>query len=96
MENDESIRKQSERVTPVKQSGFLAQEVEQAANALGYDFNGVVKPGSEQDYYRLRYGLFVVPLVKAVQELSAQNEALKKENEDIRKRLDALEQGKSR
>jgi hypothetical protein len=73
------------------QSGFLAQEVCQAAKEAGYDFEGVIKPANSSDYYRLRYGLFVVPLVKAVQELSEQNEALRKENEEIRKRLEELE-----
>ncbi|MCX6249548.1 MAG: tail fiber domain-containing protein [Bacteroidetes bacterium] len=95
MDNDEDIRKMSEKVIPVKQTGFLAQEVEQAAKELGYDFNGVVTPGNVQDSYRLRYGLFVVPLVKAVKELAAQNEQLKKENEAILKRLEALEQKKT-
>ncbi len=50
------------------QTGFIAQEVEQAANSLGYDFSGVDKPKNADDYYGLRYAEFVVPLVKAVQE----------------------------
>lgn len=59
------------------QTGFIAQEVEQAALVSGYDFSGVDKPKSEDDYYGLRYAEFVVPLVKAVQELSKENEELK-------------------
>lgn len=58
-------------------SGFIAQEVEQAAKSIGYEFSGVDAPKNENDYYGLRYGQFVVPLVKAVQELSKQNEDLK-------------------
>lgn len=52
----------------IRYSGFIAQEVEKAANSVGYDFSGVDKPKNEKDYYGLRYSEFVVPLVKAVQE----------------------------
>jgi len=58
-------------------TGFIAQEVEQAAAESKYDFSGVVKPTNENDLYSLRYSDFVVPLVKAVQELAAQNDSLK-------------------
>jgi hypothetical protein len=50
------------------QSGFIAQEVEQAAQSIGYNFHGVDKPKNETTHYGLRYASFVVPLVKAVQE----------------------------
>nr|WP_246439674.1 tail fiber domain-containing protein [Rhabdobacter roseus] len=53
-------------------SGFLAQEVEAAARSVGYDFSGVVAPANERTPYSLRYGEFVVPLVKAVQEQQRQ------------------------
>jgi hypothetical protein len=49
-------------------TGFLAQDVEAAANTVGYDFSGVVKPQNDKSLYGLRYAEFVVPLVKAVQE----------------------------
>jgi trimeric autotransporter adhesin len=49
-------------------SGFSAQEVENAAQAAGYTFSGVDKPKNENDFYGLRYGDFVVPLVKGMQE----------------------------
>ncbi len=58
-------------------TGFIAQEVEAAANEIGYDFHGVVVPQNEKDNYGLRYAEFTVPLVKAVQELSVENKALK-------------------
>lgn len=61
----------------VLQSGFIAQEVEASAAALGYDFSGVDRPQHAGDVYGLRYGEFTVPLVKAVQELHAENAALK-------------------
>lgn len=46
-------------------SGFIAQEVDSAAQQVGYDFSGVVKG---EKLLSLRYAEFVVPLVKAVQE----------------------------
>lgn len=55
-------------------TGFLAQDVEAAAKALNYDFDGVVKPDGEDGMYALRYSNFTVPLVKAVQELKAMND----------------------
>jgi len=58
-------------------TGFLAQDVEAAARALGFRFDGVHAPANARDYYGLSYAQFVVPLVRAVQELSAENTALK-------------------
>jgi trimeric autotransporter adhesin len=54
--------------TAVRQSGFIAQEVEQVAKQVNYDFNGVHKPVDANDNYSVAYAEFVVPLVKAVQE----------------------------
>jgi hypothetical protein len=65
-------------------TGFVAQEVEAAAKSIGYDFSGVDAPQHENDYYGLRYAEFVVPLVKAVQELA-------RENEDLKERISRLE-----
>ena len=59
-----------EEKAKIKYTGFVAQEVEKAAQKLGYDFSGVDAPKSRDGFYGLRYGDFVVPLVKAVQELS--------------------------
>jgi trimeric autotransporter adhesin len=72
-------------------SGFVAQEVEQASKAAGYDFSGVDKPKNENDMYGLRYAEFVVPLVKAMQEQQQMIIDLKKQNEDLQKRVLALE-----
>ena len=65
-------------------SGFAAQEVEKAARDAGYDFSGVDKPKNENDFYGLRYGDFVVPLVKALQEQQRMIEA-------VQKKIDAME-----
>ena len=56
---------------PYFQTGFIAQEVEELANDIGFtSFNGVDKPKNENDHYGIRYAEFVVPLVKSVQELN--------------------------
>jgi len=56
-------------------TGFIAQDVEKAARSIGYDFSGVDAPENGKGAYGLRYAEFVVPLVKAVQELGEQNDA---------------------
>ena len=57
-------------------TGFVAQDVEKAAKAVNYDFSGVDVPKNKNDFYGLRYADFVIPLVKAVQELSQKNNEL--------------------
>ena len=68
----------------IRQSGFIAQEVEKAAKEVGYDFNGVRVPENDNQAYSLAYGQFVVPLVKAVQEQQQMIEALKQQVENLK------------
>jgi hypothetical protein len=72
-------------------TGFVAQDVEKAAKSLSYDFSGVDAAKNDKDLYGLRYSDFVVPLVKAVQELSAKNDALQQQNNDLAQRVATLE-----
>jgi len=79
-------------------TGFIAQEVETAAKNIGFNFSGIDAPDNENDMYGLRYAEFVVPLVKAVQELNTRNgelklaiEELKAQNEQLVLRLEKLE-----
>lgn len=97
----DSLRyKQSEQEKSAElQIGFIAQEVEAAAKELNFDFHGVDAPKNEQSHYGLRYAEFVPTLVKAVQELSAENEALKNRLEErdrqfelLRAEIEALKQ----
>jgi hypothetical protein len=67
----------------IRQSGFIAQEVEQVVKTAGYAFNGVDAPQEGQGHYSLRYADFVVPLVKAVQELSARVEEQQKTIDEL-------------
>lgn len=66
------------------QTGFIAQEVEKTAKEIGYNFDGVNAPKNLTDNYSIAYSQFVVPLVKAVQELSKQNDDLKREMVELR------------
>jgi len=72
------VQKRAETSTP--ESGFIAQEVEAAAHKSGFTFSGVDVPSNDRTPYGLRYGQFVVPLVKAVQE---QDEAMNRQAEEI-------------
>jgi len=72
-------------------SGFLAQEVEQAARSIGYNFSGVDAPKNDQSLYGLRYAEFTVPLVKAVQEQQALIEQQRGQLEQQGKLLSALQ-----
>jgi trimeric autotransporter adhesin len=82
-------------------TGFLAQEVEQAARQAGYEFSGLHKPVSDKDNYTLAYAEFTVPLVKAVQEqqkvIAGQQEKLDRQQkilDAVLKKLAELEQKK--
>jgi hypothetical protein len=82
-------------------NGFIAQDVEKAAQSINYNFSGVDKPQNKDGLYGLRYSDFVVPLVKAVQELSKLNDGkdakidtlqdavnnLQNENADLKKQF---------
>ncbi len=71
-------------------TGFSAQDVESSAKKIGYEFDGVDAAKNSKDLYGLRYSEFVVPLVKAVQELSVQNDSLKKDNVGLQNQVDEL------
>jgi hypothetical protein len=71
----------------IRRSGFIAQEVEKAATATGYDFSGIIKPKSDKDHYSLSYESFVVPLVKAVQEQQKMIAELQKEVEELKQEV---------
>ncbi len=93
-QTDITARSEKEQVV---YSGFVAQDVEKAAKELNYDFCGVDKPKNNEGLYALRYSEFVVPLVKAVQELTDQNsrltigqEELKTQNNKQQQQIDEL------
>ncbi|HET9746555.1 MAG TPA: tail fiber domain-containing protein [Chitinophagaceae bacterium] len=68
-------------------TGFMAQEVEQAAKSLNYNFSGIDKPKDDnKQTYALRYSDFVVPLVKAIQEQQKIIEDMRREIEELKQR----------
>lgn len=78
--------------TTRRETGFIAQEVEKAAKALGYNFSGVDAPSNDSALYGIRYSEFVMPLVKAVQEQQELIEALQKENGSYKEQLKSLQE----
>lgn len=58
------------------QTGFLAQDVAEAARAEGFAFSGIVSPVAGRRHFGLRYAAFVAPLTQAVQELDAETHHL--------------------
>jgi trimeric autotransporter adhesin len=104
--NQRSIKRVNGRLSPdpienpamqensrIVHTGFIAQDVEKAAQSLNYAFSGVDKPkDDQQSFYGLRYSDFVAPLVKALQELSTQNDSLKTANAQLIAELDQIEQ----
>jgi hypothetical protein len=73
--------------------GFIAQEVKRALDKHGIkNFAGhhQIKDGKD-NLQGISYEMFVMPLVKAVQELSAKNQKLETKISDMLERLEALE-----
>lgn len=79
--------------TAITYTGFIAQDVEEAARKIGFDFSGVDAPKNADDMYALRYAEFVVPLVKAVQE---QQQIINAQQEQINYLMQEMEKLKSR
>ena len=74
----------------VLETGFIAQEVEQAAKATSFEFSGVEKPRTDSGLYGLRYADFVVPLVKGMQEQQKIILAQQQSIDSLRKQVQVL------
>ncbi len=74
---DAAYQQELSSKTKRRELGFIAQEVDQLVKKNGYTFNGVYTPQNDNDNYALDYGLFVVPLVRSVQQLSKENDSLR-------------------
>ena len=88
--NDSSSNQAEAKSIPVRQTGFVAQEVEAIVKKTGYVFSGVDAPENENDPYGIRYAAFVVPLVKAVQELTVISKAHEKNEEQQLEQIQLL------
>jgi len=70
--------------------GFLAQDVEKAAIAAGFDFPGIDVPQTDTEVYTLRYVDFIMPMVKAMQEQQGMIQAQQQENEAQKQAIEEL------
>ena len=87
---DPRIKKARRKKEQKDYTGFVAQEVEKAAQACGYDFSAVSKPPNDKSTYHLTYSEFVVPLVKAVQEQQKEIENLENKMAEQDERIESL------
>lgn len=72
-------------------TGLIAQDVEKILKELDLNFSGLVRPANENDYYSIRYGDFVVPLINAVKEQQLQLNKLEEQNNYLIQKIEALE-----
>jgi hypothetical protein len=87
---DATVRPDKYEIEKTRFSGFIAQEVEIAANEVGYNFSGVKTPAHDNDLYGLTYSDFVVPLVKATQEQQSIIEDQNKRIENLETEIENL------
>jgi hypothetical protein len=90
--NDEIMQKARADQEKIVYTGFLAQQVEEAAAETGYNFSGVNKPVNDKTPYSLTYESFTVPLVKAVQEQQKIIESGRQRMAAMESRISELEQ----
>lgn len=76
----------------IRYTGLIAQDVEKSLKKLNLEFSGIVKPKNKNDYFAIRYGDFVVPLINSIKEQQEQIIQLKSENEMLLKRIEKLEE----
>ncbi len=62
--------------------GFIAQEVEDVLKESGADNTGMISI-DDKGGYEMRYNDLLAPMVKSIQELKAENDLLKKNNEKL-------------
>ena len=72
--------------------GFIAQDVEKAANESGFAFPGIDIPKNEKEAYTLRYVDFIMPMVKSIQEQQTTIEQLQSENQILKEQLNLQQQ----
>jgi hypothetical protein len=82
---------ESEKETRI---GFVAQDVEKATKESGFNFPGIDVPRNNKEVYALRYVDFIMPMVKAIQELNdslkLQNKTLTNKMVEMQKEIEAL------
>ena len=59
--------------------GFVAQDMQETLNTLGIEFDGIEPPITPEGHWGLAYTELIAPMVKAMQEMSAQIDELRAE-----------------
>lgn len=72
-----------------REYGFVAQELQETLNQLGVTDSGIISKDFN-GMLSVRYNDLFAPLVKAIQELILQNEALKAENSTNQSKIESL------
>ncbi|HSZ35055.1 MAG TPA: tail fiber domain-containing protein, partial [Puia sp.] len=72
-------------------SGFIAQEVEQAAKQINYDFSGLAKPQNGQDIYKLSYDDFIPSLIVSVKQLNDSDKKTTNVLTDLQNQIDSIQ-----
>lgn len=73
--------------------GVIAQEFKAMLDDLGVDFSALKHHAHNggEDVYSFGYGELIGPLIKAIQELKAENDTLKTSLQELTTRVTALE-----
>lgn len=87
---DTDLQQSEDAAEKITYTGFVAQEVEAAAQKINYAFSGVDKPQSPDGLYGIRYDNFIAPLVKSVQELAKMNSEKDARIDDLQKQINDL------
>jgi len=91
VKHNPQLLKDYQKASQIRYSGFIAQEVEMAAQTINYNFSGISKPEKSDGHYGLDYASFVVPIVKAEQELANENAMLKKQIQELENKNKTIE-----
>lgn len=70
--------------------GLIAQDIQEILKKNGWKFSGLIEDNDTNHTLNLSYTEFVLPLINSVQELSRENDKLKKEIQSIQNDLKAL------
>ena len=75
-----------------RHNGFIAQQVKQVADELGFDFAGFIdnKINGGEDKLNLIYEEFIAPMVACIQDLIKENEELKQKVAIIEAKLEGI------
>ena len=71
----------------MRYTGLIAQEVEASLQKIGKSFSGIVLPQHPNDFYSIRYGDFVIPLINSIKEQEERIKYLEDKILELEKKL---------